>query len=143
MRSQILNYVVLLLVTVMAAGCQQKTADTGLKSWALGPFERPEGVNPLIEPDTTTFYCPLTEGFVQWESGDTFNPAVLKDDTICVLYRAEDRSEKDWAAYLAYWICAIRRWYSLDQKSRSRFVPFKDDQMEYEWREGVRILEWP
>ena len=139
MRSQILNYVVLLLVTVMAAGCQQKTADTGLKSWALGPFERPEGVNPLIEPDTTTFYCPLTEGFVQWESGDTFNPgAVLKDDTICVLYRAEDRSGEgigQRTSRIGY--AQFDDGIHLIKKSRSPVLyPSKDDQMEYEWPGG-------
>ena len=47
-----------------------------LPDWALGGFERPEGVNPVISPRTDTkFYCPMRKDSVAWESNDTFNPA--------------------------------------------------------------------
>lgn len=63
-----------------------------LPDWAMGGFERPEGVNPLIAPDaSTTFTCPMTGTSVKWECADTFNPAaVVKDGKIVILYRAED-----------------------------------------------------
>ena len=63
-----------------------------LPKWALGGFERPEGVNPLIKPVTNTlFQCPMTGTNVKWECADTFNPAAAeKDGKVCVLYRAED-----------------------------------------------------
>jgi predicted GH43/DUF377 family glycosyl hydrolase len=65
-----------------------------LPDWALGGFVRPEGKNPVIEPNTESmFYCPMNEANVKWEESDTFNPAaVVKDGKICVLYRAEDNS---------------------------------------------------
>jgi predicted GH43/DUF377 family glycosyl hydrolase len=65
-----------------------------LPSWAMGPFVRPEGVNPVISPDPRSkFFCPMTQDSVGWEESDTFNPAAaVKDDKICVLYRAEDNS---------------------------------------------------
>jgi len=65
-----------------------------LPDWALGGFVRPEGINPLIEPNSaSTFYCPMRQAQVKWEESDTFNPAaVVKDGKILVLYRAEDNS---------------------------------------------------
>lgn len=65
-----------------------------LSDWMLGGFVRPEGKNPVIEPDArSVFFCPMNQADVKWEESDTFNPAaVVKDDKICVLYRAEDNS---------------------------------------------------
>lgn len=63
------------------------------KTWVLGPFERPENVNPIIEPSLSTFNCPMRKEKVKWEEGDTFNPAAtVKDGKIVILYRAEDKS---------------------------------------------------
>ena len=63
------------------------------KEWALGPFVRPEGVNPVITPLPTVFDCPMQKQPVKWEESDTFNPAAtVKDGKIVVLYRAEDNS---------------------------------------------------
>ena len=63
-----------------------------LPKWALGGFERPEGVNPLISPvENTLFLCPMSGTKVKWECADTFNPAAVeKNGKVCVLYRAED-----------------------------------------------------
>ena len=63
------------------------------KDWALGPFVRPEGMNPVITPLPTVFDCPMQKQPVKWEESDTFNPAAtVKDGKIVVLYRAEDNS---------------------------------------------------
>lgn len=63
-----------------------------LPTWALGGFQRAQSVNPIITPvSTTTFLCPHRGTEVNWECADTFNPAaVVRNDTIFVLYRAED-----------------------------------------------------
>jgi len=75
------------LLTPTARGAENK-----LPVWALGPFVRPEGVNPIITPQETTFYCPLSDKEIPWENGDTFNPAAtIKDGQVCILYRAEDQ----------------------------------------------------
>jgi len=65
-----------------------------LPEWALGGFVRPVGANPVIRPITDTrFYCPMRKQEVNWEESDTFNPAaVVKEDNIYVIYRAEDNS---------------------------------------------------
>lgn len=73
---------------------ESTTTKNDLPAWALGPFVRPEGKNPVISPDTTTlFYCPMRKTQVKWEESDAFNPAAtVKDGKIVVLYRAEDNS---------------------------------------------------
>lgn len=62
--------------------------------WSLGPFVRPEGANPVLEPRSSTdFFCPMRKQSVKWEEGDVFNPAaVATGEKIVVLYRAEDKS---------------------------------------------------
>ena len=67
-------------------------ADNHLPAWAFGGFERPEGVNPIIQPRAnTSFACPMRGEEVKWECADTFNPAAVEHKgKICILYRAED-----------------------------------------------------
>ena len=64
------------------------------QTWQLGPFVRPDGVNPIIKPDTNlVFACPMNNAPIEWAALNTFNPgAVLKDDHVCVLFRSEDAS---------------------------------------------------
>ncbi len=60
--------------------------------WAWLGFERPEGLNPIISPDTTSvFYCPMHKKATPWENSDTFNPAAtIINGGVALLYRAED-----------------------------------------------------
>lgn len=60
----------------------------------LGPFVRPVGINPLIQPKADSlFECPVQHKMVKWESEHTFNPAaIVMDGKVFVLYRAEDDS---------------------------------------------------
>lgn len=85
--------VFLLAFAVLATlGSMAQTEGNVLPSWAFGGFVRPEGVNPLITPNADTrFLCPHKGTEVAWECADTFNPAaIVRNDTIYVLYRAED-----------------------------------------------------
>ena len=65
-----------------------------LPDWALGGFVRPEKANPIITPDPSSkFDCPMQGKTIGWEESDVFNPAAtVKEDKICILYRAEDNS---------------------------------------------------
>lgn len=49
-------------------------------------------MNPILQPDSTTkFFDPILQKDVKWEEKDVFNPAaVVRNDTIFLLYRAED-----------------------------------------------------
>lgn len=94
-----MKYISILLVTIVFAGCNsadEKTKTTVDQSkeysWALLPFQKADEVNPILLPDTNaTFYCPVRKDTVQWEEKDVFNPAaVVRNDTVFLLYRAED-----------------------------------------------------
>lgn len=62
--------------------------------WPLTGFVRPVNANPIVYPDSSSsFFCPMAGAVQPWENGDTFNPAaVVRGDSIVLLYRAEDRS---------------------------------------------------
>ncbi|MGI5974702.1 MAG: glycoside hydrolase family 130 protein [Paludibacter sp.] len=85
----------LLAVLVFAfLSCNSNKTTAYVPTFPLGEFIRPEGVNPVLVPDTaSSFLCPMNQTIVRWEESDAFNPgAVVKDGKIYVLYRAEDNS---------------------------------------------------
>ncbi|MBO9618215.1 MAG: hypothetical protein J7539_04180 [Niabella sp.] len=72
--------------------CATVVAQSSLPSWALGPFVRPEPAKPVILPDNQhVFLDPMSGKKVAWMSNAAFNPAaIVKDNKIIVLFRAED-----------------------------------------------------
>ena len=90
------NVACLCVAAAFVTSCgENKPKDTAaFPDWAWADFQRPEGINPIISPDTTTkFYCPMRKDSVAWEASDTFNPAAtVYDGKVVVLYRAEDNS---------------------------------------------------
>lgn len=85
---------VLIFISLISAG-PLFAADTNLvPSWELGPFLRPEQARPVLSPDTNlVFDCPMNQHSVQWAALHTFNPAaIVRNDRVCVLFRAEDAS---------------------------------------------------
>ena len=86
----------LLSSLLFVCGCATKPRSGGdeLPGWALGDFQRPEGINPVITPDPSVkFLCPMRSEMVGWMESDTFNPASVEiDGKIAVIFRAEDNS---------------------------------------------------
>ena len=82
----------LILAIAVLAGCQPAPDQSKDYNWALLPFEKADEVNPVLLPDTnSTFLCPVRNTVVQWEEKDVFNPAaVVRNDTVFILFRAED-----------------------------------------------------
>lgn len=110
-----------------------------LPAWAFGGFVRPAGVNPVISPDSnSTFWDPMTNAEVQWESNDTFNPAAtVKDNKIVVLYRAEDKSGikiGKRTSRLGY--ATSTDGIHFTRKTEPVLYPGNDDQKEFEWPGG-------
>lgn len=126
------------LIAILVS-CQPKKEAKSSADWALGPFVRPEAVNPLITPSQATFYCPLTKDSILWENGDTFNPAAtLKNDTICVLYRAEDQSGQgigQRASRIGY-AQTVNGTALIKRASAPVLYPNMDSQTELEWPGG-------
>lgn len=94
--NRIVFVLLFLLVITSVIGCKEKkdNSEDQLPEWALGPFVRPDGVNPIISPDSTTIFdCPMQGKPMKWEESDAFNPAAtVMDGKVVVLYRAEDNS---------------------------------------------------
>lgn len=110
-----------------------------LPAWAFGGFARPEGINPIISPDSTTrFMDPVLHKLVGWESNDTFNPAAaLLNGKIIVLYRSEDKSGQGIGfrtSRLGY--ASSTDGLHFNRSKTPVFYPAEDSQKKYEWPGG-------
>lgn len=122
---------------VNAANAQQ--AETNLPGWALGPFVRPEGVNPLISPDTTAaFFDPMSKQQWHWEASDTFNPAAtVMNGKICILYRAEDNLAKGIGSRTSRVGLAVSKdGVTVKREPEPVLFPADDNAREFEWPGG-------
>ena len=118
------------------------------KSWMLGPFKRPADAQAIIQKDSlSTFQDPMSGKTVAWESMATFNPAaIVKDGTIHVLYRAEEKlGEKEIGGHTSRIGLAVSPDGTIyGRKKQPIFYPDKDGQKNYEWPGGTedpRIVE--
>ncbi len=114
----------------------------------LGPFERFQDAQPIIRKDSlSTFQDPMTGKQVAWESMATFNPAaIVKDDTIRVLYRAEEKlGEKEIGGHTSRIGLAVSPdGLVYDSRDKPIFYPTEDDQKKFEWPGGTedpRVVE--
>lgn len=109
-------------------------------SWVLGPFVRPEGVNPVLEPrPDISFPCPMRDEDVKWEESDIFNPAAVltSKGRIAVLYRAEDNSAKGIGkrtSRIGY--AESRDGFRFKRDSHPVLYPDKDDFRDIDWPGG-------
>lgn len=114
------------------------------KDWTLLPFVKADDVNPILIPDSSAiFNCPII-GKVKWEEKDVFNPAaVIRHDTVFLLYRAEDKIGKFAGT------SRIGLAWSIDGLHFSKhpvpvLYPDNDSLKKYEWEGGCedpRIVE--
>jgi len=75
-----------------SAGTRLVDETGALATWALLPFTKVDSVNPILTPGNGRFADPILHRQVSWEEKDVFNPAaVVKDGTLYLLYRAQDR----------------------------------------------------
>jgi len=135
--------IIAILISVL--GYSQKELE---KEWMMGPFERFEDAKPIIQKDSLSeFKDPMTGEVIRWESMATFNPAaIVKDNRIHVLYRAEEKlGEKEIGGHtsrIGLAISADGKEY--ERKNQPIFYPADDNQKEFEWTGGTedpRIVE--
>jgi len=90
MRS--IKHLLQLFIITFLISCKPTADQSKEYSWALIPFTKADDVNPVLLPDSnSTFFCPIRNTIVQWEEKDVFNPAaVVRNDTVFLLFRAED-----------------------------------------------------
>src|SRR6188474_1517827 len=87
-----IKYLLQLFILAVLISCKPTADQSKEYNWALLPFTKADDANPVLLPDTTsTFLCPVRNTIVQWEEKDVFNPAaVVRNDTVFLLFRAED-----------------------------------------------------
>ena len=138
-----LKAVIYLISMMTLAGCSGQKQTSAVveeqnEHWIIGPFVRPEGVNPVISPQPTTFQCPMRKQLVKWEESDTFNPAAtVKDGKIVVLYRAEDNSAQGIGkrtSRIGY--AESTDGVTMKQSDAPVLFPSEDDYKEIEWEGG-------
>jgi predicted GH43/DUF377 family glycosyl hydrolase len=71
----------------------------GVPSWEVGPFVRDDGADFIRPNPASVFHCPVRMSPVHWEDQAILcAAAVVKDNKVFVLYRAEDSSRSQPAA---------------------------------------------
>ncbi|WP_031425547.1 glycoside hydrolase family 130 protein [Flavimarina sp. Hel_I_48] len=146
-----------IFIAFLALSChtqmQKKTVDNNHseqknKPWILGPFQRPKKAQPIIQRDTlSSFDDPMSGKTVFWQSKATFNPAaIVKNDSIYVLYRAEEDRHNDTIGGHTSRIGVATSGDGIHYQTRQEpiFYPDNDDQKQYEWIGGTedpRIVE--
>src|SRR5215813_6787114 len=113
--------------------------------WAMAPFSKVDEANPIMSPDSTTeFFCPVRSEKVRWEEKDVFNPAaVVRNDTIFLLYRAEDKIGK-FAGTSRIGLAWSNDGLHFARHSTPVLYPDNDSSKRYEWEGGCedpRIVE--
>ncbi len=129
----------ILVLTKCTTGSSVSEADY------LVPFTKTLAYNPVLTPNSDSkFYCPVSMDSVKWEAKDVFNPAaVVRGDTLFLLYRAEDSIGKYNGT------SRIGLAYSLDGYHFTRnktpvLFPSDDEFKKYEWEGGCedpRVVE--
>jgi predicted GH43/DUF377 family glycosyl hydrolase len=138
-------FLLALLSTIFACNNETAKEDVTGKDWSLLPFTKVDSVNPVLQPDSQlTFKCPVRNEIVKWEEKDVFNPAaVVRHDTVFLLYRAEDKVGKFAGT------SRIGLAYSTDGLHFTKhpvpvFYPDNDFLKKYEWEGGCedpRVVE--
>jgi beta-1,2-mannosidase len=113
--------------------------------WSLQPFHKHDDMNPCLELDSTSqFRCPIRQENIDWEGKDVFNPAaVVKDDKVYLLYRAEDSVGK-YAGTSRIGIAESTDGLNFTRHHEPVLFPDNDAMTAYEWEGGVedpRIVE--
>src|SRR5688572_8169544 len=145
-----MKYMCLLFIMAVFASCKSKTDDSKVSqskeySWALLPFTKADEVNPILLPDTNaTFLCPVRNATVQWEEKDVFNPAaIIRNDTVFLLYRAEDSIGK-FAGTSRIGLAYSTDGLHFTKHPAPVLFPDNDSLKKYEWEGGCedpRIVE--
>src|SRR5580765_1589235 len=117
----------------------------GKTDWQLIPFTKVDSVNPILTPDSTSvFLDPILNREVHWEAKDVFNPAaIVRNDTVFLLYRAEDKIGK-FAGTSRIGLAWSTDGLHFTRQPSPVLYPDNDSLQKYEWEGGCedpRIVE--
>jgi predicted GH43/DUF377 family glycosyl hydrolase len=144
-----MRFVIFVLIIIAGFSCKNSTQKNAVEKknedWALLPFIKEDNVNPILVPDSTTeFFCPVRKEKLKWEEKDVFNPAaVVRHDTVFLLYRAEDKIGK-FAGTSRTGIAWSTDGLHFNRHPVPVLYPGNDSTKKYEWEGGCedpRIVE--
>jgi predicted GH43/DUF377 family glycosyl hydrolase len=131
-----------LLLILNACPKKANRKSTELKIEILDPeqffsFTKVDSVNPVLVPDPKqVFDDPITKKKIQWEAKDVFNPAaVVRNDTLFLLYRAEDQVGK-YAGTSRIGLAWSLDGFHFTKHPVPVFYPDSDAQKIHEWEGG-------
>ena len=133
----ITSYPLILIFVMLISACKN---DQGLipekDSWAFPYFEKVDSLNPILEPSADLqFIDPITAETVNWEERNVLNPtAVVRNDTVFLLYRAQDRNGTSRIG-----MASSTDGLNFQKNPEPVFYPDKDHMLELEW--NYRKLE--
>ncbi len=132
---------VLILLLVACQPLMQEQPATPAKDWPLLGFVKVDSLNPILKPSATlTFSCPLSQEDLAWEARNVLNPsAVVKDDQIYLMYRAQDEKMTSRLG-----LAVSNDGLHFLKQPQPVFYPQADSMQVYEWPGGVedpRIVE--
>ncbi|MCA6378301.1 MAG: family 43 glycosylhydrolase [Cytophagales bacterium] len=113
-------------------------------SWAILPFIKVDSLNPILAAGDGKFFCPILKKEVSWEEKDVFNPAaVVRNDSVFLIYRAEDNIGK-YAGTSRLGLAVSTDGLHFSRKKQPILFPAEDELKRYEWEGGIedpRIVE--
>jgi predicted GH43/DUF377 family glycosyl hydrolase len=140
----------LLLLTLYIINCKTEknnlinTTDLQDTAWGLLPFTKVDSVNPILVPGQNKFNCPILKQEVFWDEKDVFNPAaVVRNDQVCLIFRAEDKVGK-FAGTSRLGLAISDDGLHFVKLAEPVFYPDNDSLKIFEWEGGVedpRIVE--
>lgn len=107
------------------------------EKWVLEPFKKNNDVNPIMTPDPRSeFFCPVQRKSLRWEEKDVFNPAaVVKDNRVYLLYRAQDKIGKP-GGTSRIGLANSRDGLSFKKQAIPVLYPDQDPMKVFEWEGG-------
>jgi len=128
---------------IFIISCTEKKSQLA-DNWQIGPFVKVDSINPILGPNDTRWYCPMRRDTVAWEEKDVFNPcAIVKDDRVYLLYRAEDKIGK-FNGTSRIGLAVSADGLHFERLPVPVFYPEPDEYSDIEWEGGVedpRIVE--
>lgn len=143
--NSLMKHLLLLFVIASLVSCKPTSEKSTASDWTLTPFTKADEVNPILLPDTKSiFHCPVRNADVHWEEKDVFNPAaVIRNDTVFLLYRAEDSIGK-YAGTSRIGIAWSTDGLHFTRHPVPVLYPDNDSSKVYEWEGGCedpRVIE--
>lgn len=143
------QWITAMCFVLLIAGCRGKSENTNIEevkdsSWAILPFTKVDSINPILTAGSNRFNCPVRNEQVLWDEKDVFNPAaVVKDQKVYMLFRAEDKIGK-YAGTSRIGLAESTDGLHFTKSSEPVLYPDNDSLKVWEWEGGIedpRVVE--